>query len=114
MKNTLKDKEVQVREGSAGVTRLVTTLNPGASTTIRSDPNATYKEYIMMTLPDNTTLPVLSSDDFADFKEIDIVEEAAGNVVWKGTTSRSTSTSEAPVSSPQPGFIRRLLNRMGF
>jgi trehalose-6-phosphatase len=113
--NTLKDKEVQVREGNAGVTRLLTTLKPGASTTVRTDPNATYKEYVMMTLPDNTKLPVLSSDDFADHKEIDIVEE--DNVVWKGTVPRRpvtvASPVEAPVSSPQPGFIKRILTRFG-
>lgn len=119
LKNTLKDKEVQIREGNAGVTRLMTTLKPGASTTVRSDPNATYREYFLITLPDNSKLPTLSSDDFADYKEINIFEEG-GKLDWKGTVSRRparavvASPVEAQVGSPQPqGFIKRMLNKFG-
>lgn len=75
LKNNLEGKDVKVREGNAGVTRELATLKPGKSFVIHNDPNATYREYIIITLPDKTRLRVLTSDDFAEFREISIFEE---------------------------------------
>jgi hypothetical protein len=104
LKNDLKGKDVKIREGNHGSTRELCTLKPGLTHDIRNDKNATYREYIFITLPDNTKLRVLTSDDFAEFTEISVFEEG-GKIDWMGTTERSHSA--------QGGAIRRLLHKIG-
>lgn len=104
LKNDLKGKDVKIREGNAGITRELCILKPEKTFDIPYDKNATYREYIFITFPDNTTLRVLTSDDFAEFKEISVFEEG-GKIDWMGTAERPDPA--------QGGLIRRFLHTLG-
>lgn len=104
LKNDLKEKDVKIREGNAGITRELTTLKPGKTFDIHNDPNATYREYIFITFPDNTKLKVLTSDDFAEYTEISIFEED-GKYDWMGTAKRTNPA--------KGGLIQRFLHKIG-
>lgn len=112
LKNNLEGKDVKVREGNAGVTRELATLKPGKSFVIHNDPNATYREYIIITLPDKTKLRVLTSDDFAEFKEISIFEDG-GKYDWMGTVSRTPAPAVEDAGAAQTGPIKRFLHKFG-
>jgi hypothetical protein len=106
-KITLKNdtgKNVKITEGNAGSTRKLCTLEPGRTFDITNDKNATYREYFFITLPDNNTLRVLTSDDFDEYKEISIFEEG-GKVDWTGTAQRPDPA--------QGGIIKRFLHKLG-
>lgn len=100
----MEGKDVKIREGNAGNTRALCTLKPGCTFDIHNDKNATYREYIFITFPDNTKLRVLTSDDFAEFKEISVFE-VDGKYDWMGTTERPDPA--------QGGPIKRFLHRIG-
>lgn len=99
LRNDLKGKNVKVKEGNAGIFRLLTTLGPGKLYNLRHDPNATYREYILIMLPDKTELRVLSSDDFNDWKEISIYENG-GTYDWMGTVPRRSALRDAHLVNP--------------
>jgi hypothetical protein len=99
LRNELKGKNVKVKEGNAGIFRLLTTLTPGKTYDLRHDPNATYREYILIMLPDKTELRVLSSDDFNDWKEISIYERG-GEYDWMGTVPRRPASVKPPPEEP--------------
>lgn len=103
VKNNLVGKDVKVREGNAGIVRELITLKPGGTYAIQNDPNATYREYTIITIPDNTKLRELTSDDFTDLKEISIFEEN-GQVDWMGTADKKPA---------ETGLLRRLRHRIG-
>lgn len=78
------DIQVRVKEGNANVLTVLTVLKPNDTFDLRLDPNATYREYILITLPDNTELvPAFSSDDVNEFSEI-IIEKNEGKCEWRG------------------------------
>jgi len=104
LKNDMEDKDVKIREGNAGSTRELCTLKPGGKYDIHNDPNATYREYIFIALPDNTKLRVLTSDDFAEYTEISVFEED-GKYDWMGTAKRRDPA--------QGGPIVRFLHKLG-
>jgi hypothetical protein len=104
LKNELKGKDVKIREGNAGSTRELCILKPDKTFDIYYDKNATYREYFFITNPDNTKLRVLTSDDFAEYKEISIFEEG-GEVDWMGTAERPDPAQDGP--------IRRFLSKLG-
>lgn len=108
LRNDLEGKEVKIREGNAGSTRELCTLKPGRTFDIHKDPNATYREYIFITLPDNTKLRVLTSDDFAEFKKISIYEED-GKYDWMDTAERKS----APGGTAQGGLFKRIFRKIG-
>jgi hypothetical protein len=84
LRNTL-DVQVKVQEGNAGVyadTAELAALTGTFALTV--NPNATYREYILIILPDGTKVdPSFSSDDAADFEEI-VIKKEDGKVVWEG------------------------------
>lgn len=85
LRNTL-DVQVKVQEGNAGVFSDTAELRALTGTYgLTVNPNATYREYILIILPDSTKVdPSFSSDDVADFEEI-IIKKEDGKVVWEGT-----------------------------
>lgn len=86
---------VKISEGSGGVYFQMSLIQPGKTLSIRiMDKNATYREYILATEPEN--LPVgspLTSDDFEEYSRIEIKETVIcrGDPVWIGipTVKRS-------------------------
>ncbi|KAG0621492.1 hypothetical protein M758_3G024600 [Ceratodon purpureus] len=106
LKNDL-EYSVSIKEGNAGHFRQLTELGPGKTFSIRTDPNATYREYLFITLPDQTSLDVVSSDDFAEWKEIKIYEADDKKFYWMGTKKRNSVPT-----TPQPGLFTQILNKI--
>jgi hypothetical protein len=112
LKNDLVNKKVKVTEGNAGVVRMLKTLEPGQSYKIENDSNATYREYIFITLPDESPLRVVSSDDFAEFKEISIYERD-GVFDWMGIPrvaypAPADPAAPTPTPTPTPSWKARI------
>lgn len=61
-----------MKESNAGVPRVLASLRPEEHTCIHVDPNATYREYIMIMLPNNEQLRLISSDEMQELKAIEI------------------------------------------
>jgi hypothetical protein len=72
------NRNVVLKESNAGVPLVLANLMPEQSTYIRVDPNATYREYIMITLPNNEQLRQISSDEMQDLKAIEIYIDGEG------------------------------------
>lgn len=77
-----------VQEGNAGVYSTKATLQGNGTYDLDLDKNATYREYILIKLPDQSKLEPFSSDDIAEFAEIVIEKnEETGEVDWHGVRS---------------------------
>jgi hypothetical protein len=85
IKNNLECKMI-MREGNAGVYRQLAVVAPGKHYSLKIDPNATYREYVLITLEPDFELPPFSSDDITEFKEI-VVKQ---NPEWKNPDQNST------------------------
>lgn len=113
LKNDLVNKKVKVTEGNAGVIRMLKTLEPGQSYKIENDSNATYREYVFITVPDESPLRVVSSDDFADNKEISIYERD-GVYDWMGIPRGASPVPVDPAPpTPTSSWKAKLLRRLG-
>ncbi|KAG0599263.1 hypothetical protein M758_12G138800 [Ceratodon purpureus] len=93
---------VKIQEGNAGLFVTRATLFPNKSFSLELDPNATYREYVLIRLPDNTPLqPMFSSDDVAEYKEI-VIKEQVGepkSYYWEGIYRGQKP--ESPKKSPK-------------
>jgi hypothetical protein len=88
LKNNLEE-QVEVQEGNAGVYTSKVIIQRNANYDLDLDQNATYREYILITLPGKSKLEAFSSDDIADVKEIVIEkDEGTGIVSWRGVRSK--------------------------
>jgi len=88
IKNTLECKMI-IREGNGGVYRQLAVVASGKHYSLKIDPNATYREYVLITLePENIELPPFSSDDITEFKEIVVKERKEPDP--KSTDPKST------------------------
>jgi hypothetical protein len=88
LKNNLED-QVEVQEGNAGVFTSKVTIKGNGNYNLDLDQNATYREYILITLPDKSKLDVFSSDDIAGVKEIVIEKDkGTGKVSWHAVRSQ--------------------------
>ena len=105
----------QLKEGNAGAFRLLRDLNAkgkdGYKFSIKVDPNATYREYMVATGKKGKSI-IITSDDFSEYKVIKIVEEApppgappGTSVTYKSERSepRNLPCSNAPVPSSAEG-----------
>jgi hypothetical protein len=91
-------------EGNAGifVTRRILKLKERYE--LELDPNATYREYVFIRLPENTPLePIFSSDDVLELSEITL-KDVDGVFIWKGTSRSSTTKADAKSKVAQPGL----------
>lgn len=78
------DFNVQVKEGNSNIFRNLQVLKPGNSMTIQADSSATYREYVLILLPNNKKLRPLSSDDIQELNAIEIFkDEKTGEVDWR-------------------------------
>lgn len=65
------DIPIKLREGNSRIFQDLKTVPPGERYILRLDPNATYREYVLITLPDGAKVGKrLSSDDAGMFQEI--------------------------------------------
>lgn len=90
-----------MQEGNAGVYSVKATLQGNGTYDLDLDQNATYREYILIMLPDK--LDPISSDEIAEYVEIVIErDEKTGKVSWRGVRSQG---------SPLTKFFKRLFGR---
>ena len=80
-----------LQEGNAGVYSVKATLQGKGTYDLDLDTNATYREYILITLPDQSKLEPISSDDIAQYAEIVIEKDEKGKVSWRGVGSGGSS-----------------------
>ena len=76
-----------VQEGNAGVYSTKATLQGEDTYNLDLDKNATYREYILITLPDQSRLDPISSDEIAECAEIVIEKDEKGKVSWRPVRS---------------------------
>ncbi|KAG0589500.1 hypothetical protein KC19_1G024600 [Ceratodon purpureus] len=67
------DTSIKLQEGTAGVFLTTTEIKPKKSYTLNINPDATYREYACLTMPDNTIVQdIFSSDDVIELSSITI------------------------------------------
>lgn len=93
------DGKVRVLEGNVGVYSTKFILGAHKSVHLDLDPNATYREYVLIVLPDDTRLEPFSSDDVLDYEEIVIMKDN-GKVVWEGKHRGVKDTPHKPTKPP--------------
>jgi hypothetical protein len=119
-----------LKEGTAGIFRLVKELKAKDSFTIHVDPNATYREYWCAVKDNDPNAIVLSSDDCQEYKTVQIINEGSPEVPkynWKGLSRRNGQENDeavaqaqgapgppAPVPEKKPGFLGKILKGFGF
>ena len=117
------DNNILIQEGNAGLFAKKAVLGKNQEYKLGLDPNATYREYVLIKLPDNTSLePVLSSDDIAELKEILVIKEAGSllphlELIKKGDRTKHVVPSTPPLKpepSPvsAPGLFKRFFSRI--
>lgn len=105
MKTNIVNKTKQsfeLKEGNAGAYRFLKQLDPGAKVSIKVDPNATYREYVVATGKKGESI-FLTSDDFSEYKVIDIEEAAGqepGTVIYKSVPSNPRKPRLSKASEP--------------
>lgn len=78
-----------MKESNAGVPRVLASLSPEEHACIDVDPNATYREYIMIMLPNNEQLRLISSDEMQELKAIEIHTDEHNNWSWIDISNHS-------------------------
>lgn len=76
-----------LKEGTAGIKRVLATFGPAKSYTINVDANATYREYWCAEKDGARDPVVLSSDDCQEYKEVTIkliTKDNVGIYIWEG------------------------------
>jgi hypothetical protein len=96
-----------LKEGNAGVYRDIKTLKPLDRHTIEIDPNATYREYVVVSAPRGDKVFV-TSDDCIDNSTIKIVVDGAGKYVFEAV-SRGVTKAAEPV---QGGFFAKIFKKI--
>lgn len=66
------DWMLEIKEGTAVAMRRIATVGKDKSFTVKVDGNATYREYLISSLPECGDGIVLSSDDCQEYSEITI------------------------------------------
>jgi len=100
------DGNLSLKEGNAGVYRDIKVLEPGKKHIIEIDPNATYREYVVVSTPSGNKVFV-TSDDCIDNSIITIVVRD-GKYVFDAVP-RGEAT---PADQSQGGFFGKLLKKI--
>lgn len=115
--NNLNVGIVQVKEGNAGVFNVKCIIEPGRSFTLTLDPNATYREYVLITLPNNKQLEkTFSSDDAQEYKEIIVKEEKVGSETqysWEGVRRDERRDRVLQVDKESPTLFQKFKKFLG-
>ena len=84
-----------MQEGNAGVYTSRAVVKGNDHYDLDLDQNATYREYILITLPDKSQLDAFSSDDITDYEAIVIEkDETTGKASWRGVRSQGFSLAK--------------------
>ncbi|KAG0601374.1 hypothetical protein M758_11G105600 [Ceratodon purpureus] len=107
VKNSLKEEKdvnnvVNIKEGNAGVFTTKASVKPGQTYALKLDPNATYREYVLITVANVPVGKTFSSDDALEYKEIE-VKKKGDQYVWEPTNSETKSNH---------GLIQRIKDRV--
>lgn len=121
VRNRLDKEKIIIREGNASVYRQLAVVRANKDFQLTIDPNATYREYVLITLSDNTELPAFSSDDILEFSEIVVKEnkDSAPRFYWEGdpvpppanaVPDAATLGNEGAVAPSKPSLIQKIRN----
>lgn len=100
--------ELSLKEGNAGVYRDIKKLQKGATHVIELDPNATYREYVVVSTPSSDKVFV-TSDDCIDNSTITIFVD---NGVYKFTGTPRVDTRTSAVEPASGSFISKLVRKI--
>jgi hypothetical protein len=106
VKNTTSSK-ILIQEGNAGVFAKRALLGQDQKYKLELDANATYREYVLITLPNNTPLePVLSSDDISELKEILVIQQEDSDLPQMKLINKGDRAYHvvAPAAAPAPAL----------
>jgi len=99
--------DVQVKEGNSNIFRNLQVLEQGKTMTIKADSSATYREYVLILLPDNRKLRPLTSDDIQELPAVEIFKDEEGVYDWRelrgGTGKKSLFGVILGLLSPKSG-----------
>ncbi|KAG0577583.1 hypothetical protein KC19_5G166300 [Ceratodon purpureus] len=97
--------EIYLQEGNVSVYKVVAKLCNDESHVISLDPNATYRDYVFMIMPDMTQLDSsISSDDCMEYSEIKIMRSANNSYFLERVPRASRRTSALANPAPAPGI----------
>lgn len=83
--------DVEIKEGNAGVYSKVGVVKHNDSLCLNLNEHATYREYWCAMQPNATGEKViLTSDDCAEYEEVEIYIGAAGQLAWKPVRDRKS------------------------
>ncbi|KAG0582722.1 hypothetical protein M758_3G081700 [Ceratodon purpureus] len=99
--------ELSLKEGNAGVYRDIKKLAPKGTHTIEIDPNATYREYVVVSTPSGEKVFV-TSDDCIDNSTITIYVDKDNVYKFNGKARGDTSQAEEAA----PNFFSKLFKRI--
>lgn len=101
------DGDLSLKEGNAGVHRDIKTLQPGKKHVIEIDPNATYREYVVVSTPGGDKVFV-TSDDCIDHSKIKILVKDK-KYTFEGEPRGDPNTSS---EEPDGGILSRFFKRV--
>lgn len=97
-----------LKEGNAGVYRSIKNLEAKGKFVIEVDPNATYREYVVVSTPSDEKV-FITSDDCIDNAKITVVADPTTGAYKFNGNPRGDTTAVAPTDEPAPGgFLSRL------
>jgi len=98
---------LSLKEGNAGVYRDIKNLEVGKKHIIEIDPNATYREYVVVSAPSGNKVFV-TSDDCIDNSTITIIVDSEGKYGF-----RAVPRGEAKAADQvQGGIFSRMLKKV--
>lgn len=102
---------LDISEGSGGVYRKLKQLERKKTFSIKTDVNATYREYNVQTISSDKTpvnkLVSITSDDVMEYSEIEVTSD--NSWTWKPRKLTGGSNNEEKI-----GLFRRILNNFCF
>lgn len=82
--------DVEIKEGNAGVYSTVGVVEPGKTLSLNLNEHATYREYWCAMQPSEGEKVILTSDDCAEYEEVEIYIGAARQLAWKPVRERKS------------------------
>lgn len=99
--------DLSLKEGNAGVYRDIKKLEVGKKHIIEIDPNATYREYVVVSTPSGNKVFV-TSDDCIDNATITIIVDRAGKYVFTAVPRGEAKAAD----QVQGGFLSKFFKRI--
>ena len=97
--------EISLQEGNQNVYTVIAKLSNDKSYVISLDPNATYRDYVFLKMPDRTQLEFsISSDDCMEYSEIKIMRNVDNTYFLKRVPRASKRTPASGNTAPVPGI----------